>query len=555
MKKSPKLIILGWDAATWKVLMPWVEEGYLPHLASMMDNGTYGTLHSTPLPVSPAAWTTIITGKNPANHSVYDWFSRDEGGYEVSYVHTGQIKSRAVWQYLNQVGLRVGVFNLPMLYPAVPLDGFMLSGLAAPGAHADGFSYPTDLVGEIETAVGPYWTTEPEIYQYGREQEYLDNILAWLEYQKEALEYLFEHHPCDVYWLVFMQTDHIQHKFWRYMDESYPGYQPEHDSQFKDAILKVFQRLDDILGAWQAGSGDDTHFLLLSDHGAGAVHGVMFINRWLSERGYLFLKRTITTQVKFWLAKTNLVSRLYQVVARIGLGKIANLVSKPTRNKVLNSFLSFEDIDWSRTKAYARGAFGQIFINLKGREPQGIVEPGDAYVQLIAELEQELEQLVHPETGEPLITNIRRPESVYQGPYLEQAADLMFSIQNFLYQSSVKMGLENDRFLGLSEYGDSGSHRPEGIFVFSGKNILKAGLVDSVSAADILPTVLALCEIPIPTDLDGRPIYNVLTPEIQDRIKWTSPEDQRDPIIERPDLDQEDLNKLENRLRDLGYLG
>ncbi len=555
MKRSPKLIVIGWDAATWKVLLPWVEKGYLPHLAEMMDQGVFGTLHSTPLPVSPAAWTTIVTGKNPAKHNVFDWFSRDEGSYQVTYVHSGQIRTRTVWDYLNQAGLRVGVFNLPMLYPASTVDGFMLSGLAAPSAHADGFSYPTNLIQEIEMVTGPYWTTEPEIYQYGREQEYLDNILAWLEYQKQVLDYLFENHPSDVYWLVFMQTDHILHKFWRYMDDTFPGYRPAYDSQYKDAILKVFQRLDAILGEWKTTLGDDTNFMLISDHGAGPVQGVMFINRWLNDRGYLFLKRTIATQAKYWLAKTNLISRLYRVVSRFGLGGLANLVSKPTRNKVVSSFLGFDDIDWSKTRAYARGAFGQIFVNLKEREPQGIVAPGEEYEQLLTDLIHELAHLAHPETGEPLITKIHRREEVYQGPYLENAADLMFSIQDYLYQSSVKMGLENESILGLSEYGDSGSHRPDGIFVFSGNAFQKQGLIPAAQAADILPTILALCDIPIPTDMDGSPISNAITPEIRDQVHWISPDDQVEQESRKPDLNQEEMDKLENRLRDLGYLG
>lgn len=553
--ETPKLILLGWDAASWDLLIPWIDKGYLPHLKALMDQGVYGDLHSTPLPVSPAAWTTIITGKNPAKHGVYDWFSRNENSYEVSYVHTGQIKTGTVWNYLNQAGLSVGVFNLPMLYPAVPLDGFMLSGLAAPGAHSDRFSFPADLVREIEAAIGPYWNTEPEIYQYGQEQSYFENVLGWLEYQKQTIDYLFTHHPCDVYWLVFMQPDHIQHKFWRYMDESYPGYDPDYDSRFRDSILSIYQRLDSMLGEWRSAFGDDTSYVLVSDHGAGAVHGVMYINRWLREMGYLHLKRALPTRIKFWLAKTDLISKLYRLVTMVGLGKVANLVSKPTRNKVLNSFLSLDDIDWSRTKAYARGAFGQIYVNLHGREPQGIVEPGTEYEQVVIVLMKELKQLKHPETGESLITDIRRRERVYQGPYLDMAADLMFSIQNYRYQSSVRMGLENKSILGLSEYGDSGSHRPDGIFVFSGKNLQSQGLLSPMQAADILPTILALCGAPIPTDLDGCLSVEAVTKEIYESIQSSSFEDESLDEIKSPDLDPEEISKLESRLMDLGYLG
>jgi predicted AlkP superfamily phosphohydrolase/phosphomutase len=554
-RKPPKLVVLGWDAATWDLLTPWIKEGHLPNLVDLMENGAHGSLHSTPLPVSPAAWTTIITGKNPAKHNIYDWFSRNGNSYDVTYVNTGQIMTRTMWDYINDAGLRIGVFNLPMVYPATPVDGFMLSGLAAPNPTVPDFGYPRDLVSEIEEQIGPYWHAETEVYKYGREQEYFENVLEWTDYQNKVIEYLLEHHACDVYCLVFMQTDHIQHKFWRYMDETYPGYDPDKDDKFKDAILYTFQQMDKLLGKWISSIGGDTQFLLLSDHGAGPVHGVMYINRWLAEKGYLHLRQDLATNIKLWLAKKNIVARVYNVVAKLGLGKVVNLVSKPTRNRVLNSFLTFKDIDWTRTKAYARGSFGQIFINLKGREPHGIVDPELEYDDIIAELLDDLRNLRHPETGERLITDIHKREDVYSGPYLSGAADIMFSIQDYLYQSSVKMGLESASILGLSEYGDSSSHRPEGVFVMAGPGIRKIGQIQSAQVTDILPTILALLDVPIPTDLDGKPIMEALTLEQKKRVKWIPPEDDSHQKTPKPALNPEEIQEIEARLRDLGYLG
>ncbi|MBC8333180.1 MAG: alkaline phosphatase family protein, partial [Anaerolineae bacterium] len=278
---TPPLVVLGWDAATWDLLTPWVEQGKLPHLTSLMQNGSYGAMRSTSLPVSPAAWSTIITGKNPGKHGIFDWFARKPNSYDVEYVHTGQIKSRPVWEYFNQGGQRIGVFNLPMLYPAVPLEGFMLSGLAAPDAAAEGFAYPPELLDELSAHLGsPYCHAESEIYKYGREAAYLKSVLNLLDHQRRALRYLIERHPCDAYLLVFMQTDHAQHKFWRYLDPTYPGYDPEHDAHFADAIEQVFRGVDDFLGELLALFGNNANLMVLSDHGGGPVHGIMYINRW-----------------------------------------------------------------------------------------------------------------------------------------------------------------------------------------------------------------------------------------------------------------------------------
>lgn len=557
---NPPLVALGWDAATWDLLTPWVEQGKLPHLASLMKRGSYGPIRSTSLPVSPAAWSTIITGKNPGKHGVFDWFARKPGSYAVEYVNTAQIKARPVWEYFNAGGQRMGVFNLPMLYPAVPVDGFMLSGLAAPDAAAEGFAYPPELLDELGSHLGtPYAHAESEIYTYGRETAYLQSILDLLDQQRRALRYLIEQHPCDAYLLVFMQTDHAQHKFWRYLDPSQAGYDAARDAPFADAIEQVFRGVDDFLGELLAQFGEEqANFMVLSDHGGGPVHGIMYINRWLQEIGMLHLKRDFSTRLKIGLAKTDLIGRVYRLVSKLGLGGVANLVSKPARNKVVNSFIGFEDIDWTRTQAYARGAFGQIFVNLKGREPRGIVSPGAEYTRVVNELVAALEELQHPQSGEsnePLISDIRRREEAYHGDHLEQAADIMFSIQGYLYQSSVKLGFDSPSILGKSEYEDSGSHRPEGIVVLSGPGIRPGAPIHSAQVSDVLPTMLALAGLPIPDDLDGRPLEEAFTDNQRQRIQIVPAEELNSPTAASPDLAEADLATVEERLRGLGYLG
>lgn len=552
---APPLVVVGWDAACWDLLTPWVEARKLPHLKKLMERGCSGPMQSTALPLSPTAWSSILTGQNPGKHGVFDWFARRDGSYKVEYVHTGQIQAKPMWEYINQAGKRVGIFNVPMLYPAVPVDGFMLSGLAAPDASSTNFAYPPDLIAELEHAVGPYWHTETEVYQRGREREYLDNMLDLLAYQRRMFSYLIEEHPCDIYLFVFMQSDHAQHKFWRTLEPEHPDYDPATDAQFGDLILTVYQQMDQVLGELVEKIGPDANFILLSDHGGGPVHGIMYINRWLQKIGMLHLRSDWITRLKLWLAKTNLIGRTYRLAAKLGLGHVANLVSKSARNKVLNAFLSLDDIDWSRTKAYSRGAFGQIYINLKGREPEGIVEPGEAYQAVVAELIAALKALKHPQTGETLITDIHRRSELYQGPYLDQAADVMFSIQNYLYQSSVKMGLDQDNFLGKSEYEDSGSHRPEGILVMAGPGIQTGETITGAQVTDVLPTLLALAGIPVPSDLDGKPLLQVFTSDQREKVCFLHEASKEIQENITTDLDVDEIRLLEKRLQDLGYLG
>jgi predicted AlkP superfamily phosphohydrolase/phosphomutase len=557
-RRAP-IVVIGWDAATWDLLDDWVQAGQLPNLARLMQAGSYGPLQSTPLPLSPAAWSTVITGLNPGRHAVFDWFERRPDSYAVEYVHSGRLAARPLWEYFNAGGWRVGVLNLPMIYPARPLDGFMVSGMAAPNPQAAGFTYPSELLTALEKELGPYILSEAEVYKYGREEAYLHALQAWLEYQRRTIRFLVEGQPCDLYLLVFMQSDHVQHKFWRYLDAGFPGYDLARDRRYRDGILGVYRQLDEILGELLAYFGPRTTWVLLSDHGAGPAHGVMYLNRWLHAEGYLYLRQGPGTHLKAWLARTDLALRLYRLAARLGMSKVAQWVPKPARNRVLNAFLSFDDIDWSRTRAYARGAFGQIFINLRGREPAGTVEPGEAYDDLVAEIVAKLGRLKHPHSGEPLITDIYRRDQVMHGPFLARAADIQFSIQHYLYQSSVKLGVDSTSLLDDSEYEDSGSHRPQGILVLAGEGVRRGGALPGADVADVLPTLLGLADLPIPPGLDGRPLIEALSPELAGRLRFEPPDRPADGQAASPaqllDLDPAERTQLEERLRNLGYLG
>lgn len=553
---AAKLVVVGWDGATWDLLAPWVREGRLPNLARLMQAGCHAPLQSTPLPLSPAAWSTIVTGVNPGRHGVFDWFERRPGSYQVEYVHTGRLAARTLWQHLNDGEKSVGVFCLPMVYPAAPLKGFMISGMAAPGPRAPGFAYPPSLLEELEAGAGPFSVVEGVFYEKGREAGYLKAVLEWLESQRRAVRYLVERKPCDIYLLIFMQPDHAQHKLWRCQDPAFPGYDPQRDGPHGEAILQVYRGLDEALGELLGLFDEQTAWVVLSDHGAGPAHGVMYINRWLQREGYLRLRCRPGTWLKYGLAKSEAIPRAFRMASALGLGGLAGLFSKPARNRALNAFLSFEDIDWSQTRAYSRGAFGQIFINLKGREPDGIVEPGEPYERLVAEILAKLRALRHPESGQALITGLRRKEEVLHGPYLHLAADVMFSIQDHLYQSSIRLGLESGGILGPSEYGDSGSHRPEGILVMAGPGIQPGAEVRQANVADVLPTLLALADLPVPAGLDGRPLLEAFTPQQRARLRLAEgPAGGEVAPLGAPELTPEERLQLEERLRSLGYLG
>ncbi len=548
----PELVVFGWDAVSWELIQPWLQDG-LPTLSALMERGSHAAIRSTHIPVSPAAWSSIITGVNPGRHGVFDWYQRNPESYTMEYVHTGRNQAVPFWSYLNEAGKTVGVVNLPMIYPAVPVDGFMISGMAAPGPDASGFCFPPELLQEAEQALGPYRMDEGVVFKTGQEQPYFDALLEWVEYQKQLVNHLIRASKVDVLFFVFMQSDHVQHKFWRYMDPTFPGYDPERDAPFTNAVRDVVIALDQALSEIIAPLPPDTNIMILSDHGAGANHGVFYVNQWLMKNGWLALKNSLATRLKLWLARTDVISRAYRLVSWMGFSKLALLVSKPARDQVMNSFLSLEDIDWTRTRAYASGSIGQIMLNLEGREPQGIV-PADDADEVLLQLSRELAEIRHPETGEQMIDQITLRDDVFHGPHVQNGADLMFTIDGYRISPSRKLGLEKRSLLGVSEYEDSGSHRMEGIMVLAGPAAQQRRERFQGTVLDVTPTLLAITGVPIPDNLDGEPLYSMLSGETAQSVRVVQADRSSTFLMNKPDLDPQELAVLEDRLQSLGYL-
>jgi predicted AlkP superfamily phosphohydrolase/phosphomutase len=183
------------------------------------------------------------------------------------------------------------------------------------------------------------------------------------------------------------------------------------------------------------------------------------------------------------------------------------------RQQLLDSlFLSFQDVDWSRTRAYARGNFGQIFINRQGREPEGIVSEGD-YKRVVDEIIARLPTLRDPKTGAPLVSQAKRRDELFHGPAIDRAPDI-----------AVFMADERNVALGTADFpantvaekaiGNTGDHRFPGILMMQGRGI-KRGSLPQASLLDVAPTVLHLLGLPVPKDMDGRVLLEALGDDLQ----------------------------------------
>jgi predicted AlkP superfamily phosphohydrolase/phosphomutase len=525
----------------------WAEEGVLPNLRRLIRGGAFGPLISSYLPETPIAWNSIVTGKNAGKHGVYDWGERVEGSYDIGVSLSCSRKEPPLWEIIGEEGKKVGIFNVPLTYPPKPLNGFLVSGFDTPNTKVC-FTYPDSLSDEIRSQIKDYVLAEREPYTRGLERRYVDGLLYALEKKEAAALYLIDRYDADFSLYVFMEIDHLHHKLWRLLEEG--------SEEGRRLFQKVYQRMDEAVGKIVNRFDEETTFILVSDHGAGPLEGIMFINKWLMEEGWLKLKKRPSLYLKSFLSRTDLVAKVYRLLCKFGLGRLGKLLPISLQYDLATSFISYKDIDWEQTKGYAFGEYGQVFINLKGREPQGIVAPGEEYEQLLKEISGRLLTLVHPRTGEKIIQEVLRKEELYHGPMLEKAPDLSFAIGAYRYDSSVQFGLGIKGIFGMPEFEDSGTHRREGILIASGRGIKSNSNIEGATLVDIAPTVLYLLNLSIPMDMDGNVLEALFR---EDWIKshpihYKEKKSKNLSLETKGELSPEEMEMVKKRLRNLGYL-
>lgn len=547
------MVVIGLDGATLELIEPWAKESLLPNLAQIMAEGAYGELRSTIPAVTAPAWTSFATGKNPGKHSIYDFVTLDAGTGRLTYSNSEHCQGEPLWDILSRHGKRVCVMNVPMTYPPRPVNGTMVTGMMTPGLDSE-FVFPASLQKELRERHPDYMISAAADKDMA---DYPNSLKRMVEARAQLAQDLLSREPWDFFMMVFTATDLVQHMFWRPMlEEGHPQQQ---------AILEVYQLIDAKIGEIRDSLEEGTHLLLMSDHGAGPIKKQVHINRWLEENGYLgycvpdeswrqrLLKRLSVKAFIFWRTQIPLSLRT----------RIRNLSPKVQNMGVSEKIEAMASVpfDWSQTRAYHAGTHACIRINLKEREEGGIVESGETYEQLRDELIERFEALTDPETGEPVVDRVYKREDVYSGPALEHAPDLLIQWAGEAYWSDARFGKQSrqifeDKYkVPLLTTAISAIHKRNGIFMAIGAGV-EPQRVQDADITDVTPTILYALDLPLVADMDGKPLTEIFAPTFQ-KTRELRFEDASE--VKRNDtqnvFSEEDRKKVEERLKDLGYLG
>lgn len=531
---AQKCIVIGIDGATFKIIEPLALKGKLPNISRLMTKGVRCNLRSGKPRISPSIWTSIITGKNPGKHGIYDFVRNDYSNRGHSFNSSADRKSKPLWSVLSEHGKKVCIAGLLMTYPPDKINGYMvseiISDITGHGAKSDKTShtFPAALAQEIETQIGKFELNRKP----NNIRDMVRDIQLSAKYRYKLYKYLSQKNDLDFQFFYFPETDTISHMGWEFLNSR--------NTELANIIFSVYEKIDSYIG--ELTSGDNINVILVSDHGFTELKRVISLNNILISMGMLRFKKN---NIK---ANFSRVHRKFKMLKNLVLNK-----REPLQGMNLKGF--FDNVDWGATKAYHFGtSCGTIYINLKGRETLGIVEKGE-YESVCTQIIDYLEALVDKKTGKKVIRQVFRKEDIFSGKYAGEGPDLYLEF-NDGYGVHMK---KDATFSGTDGIIDAkawtGDHDENGIFIASGPTFKKDCSLQDASVMDVTPTILYILGAPISTDIDGK----ILIDAIEDKFK-----SENIPTFVNSDNDEdggdvdiysdEDNELIAKRLKDLGYM-
>jgi predicted AlkP superfamily phosphohydrolase/phosphomutase len=534
-----RAVVIGLDGVAWHLLEPFIQGGVMPRLASLRERGASGVLKSTVPTYTPPAWTSAVTGVNPGRHGIYGFHATHAQHERMELMHSGKIQAPTVWQMANSQSTSIGVSNVPLTYPPQPLSsGWMVSGMMTPsyGHHLKGVAYPADLEQEILKWAPGY---EVEIRTSWEDDHKNDALckraLKSLGQRKAVLEGLLAEHPVDVLFTVIETPDRLQHAYYRFMDPDDEMYNSEMGREIRPSIESCFAAMDEIVGLLDDYAGSTGGVIVCSDHGFTAWEYSVHTNALLEQWGLLKMKSGAKVM------RTSAARALVPIAKRVLPAKVAREAKGKT----------FDAIDWARTKAFASPIPQQgVFVNLKGREPRGIVDES-ALKATKDEIAENFRNLRGPD-GRPATDRVYLAEEVFHGEALAGAPDVLPVLHDHRFELVDEI-FHREPFADVSDL-PRGVHHPDGVVVYAGPGIKPGGKV-SGNVMDVTPTLLYMAGLKVPEGLDG----SVATSAYDDDFLKDNPVENTGAAESAPTggespYSAEEEAQIEESLRGLGYL-
>ncbi len=453
-----KVMVIGLDCAAPDLVFNELADA-MPNLTKLRKEGVYGRMRSCDPPITCPAWAVMGTSRTPGQLGMYGFRHREEYSYTQFGIATAyDLKEPAVWNILSDQGKHVCIVGVPPSYPPPRLNGISVSGFLAPSTESE-YTYPSAIKQEL-TKIGGY-LLDVMNFRTDDKDRLLKDLYELTENRFKVVKYLMTTKPWDFFMFVEMGPDRLHHGFWKYYDKSHHAYEP--GNKYESAFFDYYKFLDEKIGELLALLDEDTIVLVVSDHGAKPMKGVICINEWLNREGYLKLRKRPTEQVR----------------------------------------LNKADIDWSKTKAWGWGGYyARIFFNIKGREEHGIIDSKD-FEKIRDELAEKLRKIPGI-NGERLNTKVFTPAEGYNGVVNGNPPDLMVHFDDLAYRSAGTLGHDGIYLLENDTGPDDAMHDWDGIFILWDPQKHVGREITGLTIYDVAPTILHAMGAAIPKAMEGK---------------------------------------------------
>lgn len=458
MAEAGRVVIIGWDCAPPQlVLDQWLDD--MPNLKQIVHGGAAGRIRSTDPPITVPAWTCMMTSVNPGQLGFFGFRNRTVGDYEGKWIaNNSAVNFPRAWDVLGDAGKRTCMINVPQTYPVRPVNGILVSSFLTPDTSCE-YTHPAGLGKQLD-AIADGYMIDVDGFRTDDKQWLLDEIYRMTDKRFRVSKALIQVEEWDFFMMVEMGPDRIEHGFWKYCDPEHPKY--EQGNPFENAIHDYYVHLDEQLGEFVALAGDDAAIIIVSDHGGKAMKGSFCINDWLIDQGLLALKEQPDGITRF----------------------------------------TPDIVDWENTTAWSWGGYyGRLFINVKDREPQGIVPKSD-YESVRDDLIARIEAITDHE-GRRMNSQVLRPQDIYSGPHVDEAPDLMIYLDELNWRLGQDVGNDTHYSFDTEIGPDDSVHDFHGMIAGRLPGERQLAIREDAHIMDVAPTVLEILGEPIPDHMEG----------------------------------------------------
>lgn len=531
-------LVIGLDGVCLSVLQPLINDGTVPTIERIHADSAVGPLTSQLPPWTPSAWPSLYTGVNPGKHGVYSFLNFD--GYDWDVVNRSHVKAHAVWELLSINDISSVILNVPATHPPRAFDGVLVPGYMGPEEPP---CHPAGTFEELRSELGDYSLYGETLRSNASNQKLADELARLAQMRGEAFSYLVDEHNPEFGFVQFQATDTVYHQL------------PKDEGGIRQVYGAVDDAVDKILGVC-----DPNLVLVVSDHGLGPMDGYEFrVNEFLRANDYVSTtasgdgmpswKSLAYEDAEVKTGSERLVSvaatalshaaqvgftsqRLAAVLKRIGLADWA-LETIPV--DIVRA--GTEQIDFAASTAYMRVRTEMgVRLNLENREPNGVI-PATDYEQVRSTLIDALRDVQTP-GGDPVYEAVHPRETVFDGPYLKDAPDIV-TVPNGFNHFLVST-LKGNKF---DEPTEPWEHKREGLVMAYGEGVSLTADLSDAHLFDITPTILRSFGLPVGERMDGHPLGFI---DSGDRTAY--------PEFHPAETTASDARTVEERLADLGYM-